>query len=219
MTETPEKPETALQEEIRSLQSELEKTKRAHARQEALLRKTVRDDVIEQLIASGEFSAGLQLLLQDLRQIPIRGKRFRDHCENLRSELETMVDELEPEAKTEETELKSRRQKSAQLTKKLQEAREVIGNLEEQIKYFDRIHRDLTGKMELLASRGRAKRAQSFLGGLLIFFGGILLIAGLLLEIATTEFPFIYSMFDSFFNFLLIILGILMVGSGFLHQT
>jgi len=45
------------------------------------------------------------------------------------------------------------------------------------------------------------------------------LTGALLLALSPSDFPFVYSAFDEFFNYLLMLLGGTLIVSGFLHQT
>ena len=207
-------------DEIRRLQREVERLKRALGNRQSQMRRKIEEEIGEKLLDMGEEEVFLKLCLQDLRRSTEPGMRIRDLAANLVKELEAMVSEGKSSSNMGEgTGGKGEEEGQGELERKLEEAKRIIKMLQERIKYFDRVYRKLSAKLEIMGSRRLAKIAGAYLGGVLIFIGGILVTAGLLLTMAHQEFPFLYSMFDLFFNFLLIFLGALMLISGFLHQT
>jgi len=206
-------------DEIRRLQKEIERLKRALENRQSQMRREIEEEIGEKLLEMGEEEVFLKLCLHDLRRSTDPGMRVRDLAANLAKELEVMVSESKAPSEGEEAEGEEKERLQTELDKKLEEARRMVKMLQERIKYFDRIDRKLSAKLEIMDSRRLAKVAGAYLGGVLIFIGGVLVTAGLLLTLAHQEFPFIYSMFDVFFNFLLIFIGALMLISGFLHQT
>jgi chromosome segregation ATPase len=208
----------------KELRRRVQKLERALDHQREQAEHAALHAVLEQLREMGEISTYLKLYLYELHHVPETGQRLRDLCNNLKGDLERLVTQMtnnkETKPDAEEAQPEPVKGKDASLLEeKIKEARGAIADLEEQIKYFDRIERDLSTKLEILESRRVASKAGALLGGLLIFVGGIIITGGLLLTLAPFAFPFVYSAFDTFFNFLLIFLGSLMVASGFLHQT
>lgn len=222
------------QDEINSLKEEIQRLKRALENNLTQMRRETKTEISEQLREMGEIETCLKLYLYELRHVPTTDQKYRDRYVNLKKELEEMVAKMikkkegkedteapktETEEITEEVTEEVTEEEKKNLDKKIKEAKAAINDLDDRIKFFDRIERDLSTKLEILESRRLAKKGGAFLGGILILIGGMIMIGGILLSLARQEFPFVYSNFDAFFNILLIFLGGLMVGSGFLHQT
>lgn len=214
------------EDELTRLQGETKRLKQALEGRQTELRAQIEDEIAAKLKAIGEEEASLRLYLQELKEAPRPGKLIRDGAENLIKEIEAMVssdttDTKSAEERKEEAKpakLDKREQEKA-LDEKRKQAEAAAKDLQEQIRHFDRVDRELSTKLEVMQSRRLAKRVAVYFGGVLIFIGGVLATAGLLLTLAGHEFPFLYSMFDVFFNFLLILVGALLVVSGFLHET
>lgn len=213
------------EDELTRLQGETKRLKQALEGRQTELRAQIEEEIAVKLKAIGEEEASLRLYLQELREAPRPGKLIRDGAENLIKEIEAMVS---PDTKTKPIEEGAeeikpvkvdKRKEERALDEKREQAEAAARDLREQIKHFDRIDRELSTKLEVMQSRRLAKRVAVYFGGVLIFVGGVLATAGLLLTLGGGAFPFLYSMFDVFFNFLLILVGALMVVSGFLHET
>jgi seryl-tRNA synthetase len=214
------------EDELTRLQGETRRLRQALEGRQTELRAQIEEEIAAKLKAIGEEEVSLRLYLQELGQAPRPGKLIRDGAENLIKEIEAMVSPNKTDAESTEKgkeETKpvkvDKRKEERALDEKRAQAEAAARDLREQIKHFDRIDRELSTKLEVMQSRRLAKRAAVYFGGVLIFIGGVLATAGLLLTLARHEFPFLYSMFDVFFNILLILVGALMVISGFLHQT
>jgi seryl-tRNA synthetase len=214
------------EDELTRLQGETRRLRQALEGRQTELRAQIEEEIAAKLKAIGEEEVSLRLYLQELGQAPRPGKLIRDGAENLIKEIEAMVSPNKTDAESTEKgkeETKpvkvDKRKEERALDEKRAQAEAAARDLREQIKHFDRIDRELSTKLEVMQSRRLAKRAAVYFGGVLIFIGGVLATAGLLLTLAGHEFPFLYSMFDVFFNILLILVGALMVISGFLHQT
>ncbi|MGV9170559.1 MAG: hypothetical protein ACOC38_11545 [Promethearchaeia archaeon] len=225
-------------EEIEQWENKAKKLERELDENAAQVERETKERIAEQLREMGEEEACLKLHLCDLRNAPSTGKQIRDRAENLRKELMTTVtemnngeedmeetmeeeEELEEEKAEEdvEAEPKTEEEKISLLQKKIEKATNMDRTLEERIKQFDRIDMDVSTKLEILESRRKVEALRVYFGGFMIFIGGMIITAGLLLTLSPGEFPYVYSMFDEFFNPMLIFVGIIMVLSGFFQQA
>jgi chromosome segregation ATPase len=232
------------EDELKRLQNKTKKLERELESKESEIEKETRERIADQLRDMGEEEASLKIHLQDLRKAPESGQKIRDRVDNLRMELEKLVTEMRDMAKEKEEdkekeaeeiedsqegkaeedtekeeETTSSDEKAALIDQKCEKAISMQKALEDRIKQFDRIDRELSTKLEILESRRLVKSIRVWFGGFMIFIGGMVITAGLLLTLSTEEFPFLYSMFDDFFNPMLVFMGIVMVLSGFLQQA
>lgn len=194
-------------------------------------KRELRQATADELLQLGELSAALKLLMKDLGKSSGMDFGLRDEAENLRNELEGVVKTMEesekvvgpaekPAEQGEKTETKQpATEVDQEFNQKIQTARATIDDLDLRIKHFDRLEKDISVKIELLVSRQRIKGLAVFLGGLMILIGATTFTGATLLALAPTGFPFVYSAFDEFFNYLLMLLGGILVLSGFLHQV
>lgn len=190
---------------------------RACAENARQTRRELRERIASELSEMGELAAALRLILQDLVKAPKTAFGMRDQAENLRNELESATKMVEERVKTEPSQAEM--STAQDLENRIQLARATIGDLDVAIKHFDRLEKEISVKIETLVSRRRIKALAAFIGGFMIFVGATTLTAALLLALAPSELPFLYSMFDVFFNYLLMMLGGILIVSGFLHQV
>jgi len=226
------------EDELKRLQNKTKKLERELENQESQIEKQTKDRIAEQLRDMGEEEASLKLHLEELRKAPESGQKIRDRVDNLRMELENIASDLrstieekrEAEEKLEGVVDEAEKEEGEEeplvpeelsdlIDQKCEKAASMQKTLEDRIKQFDRIDRELSTKLEILESRRRVKAIRVYFGGFMIFIGGMVITAGLLLTLSTEEFPFLYSMFDEFFNPMLVFMGIVMVLSGFLQQA
>lgn len=180
-------------------------------------RRELRDEVVYELLEMKELPAALKLHLKNVVKSPDLGIGTRDIAENLRNELESVMKDME-QNKTNGTSPPSA-DASQEFEQRIQTARATIEDLDMRIKHFDRLEKEISVKIETLVSRQRIKTLAVFLGGFMIFIGAMTLTGALLLALSPSDFPFVYSAFDEFFNYLLMLLGGTLIVSGFLHQT
>jgi len=180
-------------------------------------RRELRESIASELSEMGELAAALRLILGDLVKAPRIAFGMRDQAENLRNELESATKMVEEGMKTEPKVAGS--SAVQELESKIQLARATIDDLDVTIKHFDRLEKEISVKIETLVSRRKIKALAAFVGGFMIFVGATTLTGALLLALAPGDLPFLYSMFDEFFNYLLMLLGGILIVSGFLHQV
>jgi hypothetical protein len=180
-------------------------------------RRELREEIVYELLEEKELPAALKVHLKNLVKSPDMGLGTRDIAENLRNELESVIKDME-QNKTNGTSQPGAAV-SPEIAEKIQTARATIEELDVRIKHFDRLEKEISVKIETLVTRQRIKTLAVFLGGFMIFMGAMTLTGALLLALSPSDFPFVYSAFDEFFNYLLMLLGGTLIISGFLHQT
>ncbi|RDE16286.1 MAG: hypothetical protein C4K47_01860 [Candidatus Thorarchaeota archaeon] len=187
------------------------------------LKREVRDEIIEDLLRLGEERAGLRLELERIGGIPRSDMETRDKADNLRVEISRAIERLEKKASgdgmTTDGAVPKDDTGKVELEGKIEQARTAEKSLNEAIKHFDRVDRELSMKLETLEARRFVRRVGAFFGGLLILMGAVLTTGGVLMLAGGPELNFLYSAFDTFFDYLMIFVGIALVASGFLHQV
>ncbi|MHA1483923.1 MAG: hypothetical protein ACTSPR_01235 [Candidatus Thorarchaeota archaeon] len=183
-------------------------------------KRDTRNMMSELLEEMGEHRAWYRIHLRDLRNAPQSAQKNRDRADNLRKNLTEVISRMTRNEEDEDISDEEMQEKDeADSDMNLEAARAAVRSLEESIKHFDRIHRELSLKLETFESRAFIARVGAFVGGFLILVGAMTLTGGMFLALAGGEIPLISPAAYEFFNYVLVFLGVILIVSGFLHQV